>query len=56
MKSAGFKILGHDSCPIAPVFLGDAKLAGLIANDMFKEGIYVIGFSYPVVPKVIFYF
>jgi len=27
MKSAGFKILGHDDCPIAPVWLGDAKLA-----------------------------
>jgi hypothetical protein len=27
MKQAGFKILGHDDCPIAPVFLGDARLA-----------------------------
>lgn len=54
MKSAGFKILGHDSSPIAPVYIGDAKLAGVIANEMFKEGIYVIGFSYPVVPKVIY--
>ncbi len=28
MKKAGFKILGHDLCPIAPVYIGDAKLAG----------------------------
>ena len=50
MKKAGFTILGHDDCPIAPVFLGDARLAGDIADEMMKEGIYVIGFSYPVVP------
>ena len=50
MKKAGFKILGHDDCPIAPVFLGDARLASEIADEMMKEGIYVIGFSYPVVP------
>ena len=31
--------------------LGDAKLAADMADDMLKEGIYVIGFSYPVVPK-----
>jgi hypothetical protein len=28
MKKLGFKILGHDDCPIAPVYIGDAKLAG----------------------------
>jgi len=28
MKKAGFKILGHDQCPIAPVYIGDAKIAG----------------------------
>jgi len=28
MKKAGFTILGHDECPIAPVYLGDAKVAG----------------------------
>lgn len=50
MKKAGFTILGHDDCPIAPVFLGDAKLASEFAEEMMKENIYVIGFSYPVVP------
>jgi len=37
--------------PIVPIMLGDARLAGLIADDMLKEGVYVIGFSYPVVPQ-----
>ena len=50
MKKAGFKILGHDDCPIAPVFLEDARLASEFADEMMKENIYVIGFSYPVVP------
>jgi len=34
-----------------PIMLGDAQLAQNIAQDMLDEGIYVIGFSYPVVPK-----
>ena len=37
--------------PICPVMLGDAKLASAMAKDMLAEGIYVVGFSYPVVPK-----
>jgi glycine C-acetyltransferase len=37
--------------PIVPIMLGDAKLAHDMARDMLVEGIYVIGFSYPVVPK-----
>jgi len=37
--------------PIAPVWLGDAKLASQFAEEMLKRGIYVIGFSFPVVPK-----
>ena len=37
--------------PIAPIMLGDAKLAQEMARKMFARGIYVIGFSYPVVPK-----
>ncbi len=37
--------------PIVPIMLGDAKLAAGMADDLLKEGIYVIGFSYPVVPK-----
>jgi len=37
--------------PIVPIMLGDAKLAHAIAKDMLDEGIYVIGFSFPVVPR-----
>eukprot|EP01017_Pseudomicrothorax_dubius_P026451 TRINITY_DN2951_c0_g2_i3.p1 TRINITY_DN2951_c0_g2~~TRINITY_DN2951_c0_g2_i3.p1 ORF type:complete len:325 (-),score=92.78 TRINITY_DN2951_c0_g2_i3:49-1023(-) len=51
MKKAGFKILGHDLSPIAPVLLGDARIASEFADELLKEDIYVIGFSYPVVPK-----
>ncbi|CAM6000619.1 unnamed protein product [Sphagnum balticum] len=51
MKAAGFKIVGHDDCPIAPVWLGDAKLATEMSNKMLEDGIFVIGFSFPVVPK-----
>ncbi|MEQ2271304.1 hypothetical protein XENORESO_002405, partial [Xenotaenia resolanae] len=50
MTQAGFTISGS-SHPICPVMLGDARLASLMADDMLKHGIYVIGFSYPVVPK-----
>ena len=50
MKKRGFNIL-EGTHPICPVMLGDAKLAQDIAKDMLTEGIYVIGFSYPVVPK-----
>ena len=50
MIDAGFKIL-EGVHPIVPVMLGDAKLAKAIAGDLLGEGIYVIGFSYPVVPK-----
>ena len=37
--------------PIVPVMLGDAAVAGAMADRLLAEGIYVIGFSYPVVPK-----
>ena len=37
--------------PIVPIMLGDARLATLIADEMLTEGVYVIGFSYPVVPR-----
>jgi len=50
IKDAGFVILGNDH-PIVPIMLGNAKLASDFANDMLERGIYVIGFSYPVVPK-----
>jgi len=50
MTAAGFTISG-DNHPISPVMLGDAKLASDFADAMLQEGIYVIGFSFPVVPK-----
>ncbi|KAL1277722.1 hypothetical protein QQF64_024395 [Cirrhinus molitorella] len=50
MTQAGFTISGS-AHPICPVMLGDARLASLIADDMLKLGVYVIGFSFPVVPK-----
>ena len=50
MTKAGFKLAGEGH-PIIPVMLGDAKLASTFADLMLKEGIYVIGFSFPVVPK-----
>ena len=52
MAKAGFRILGHQDCPIAPVFLGEARLASEFGLEMLNnEGIYVVGFSFPVVPK-----
>ncbi|HPY16397.1 MAG TPA: aminotransferase class I/II-fold pyridoxal phosphate-dependent enzyme, partial [Polyangiaceae bacterium] len=50
MKKAGFTIK-EGIHPIVPVMLGDAKLAVNMAAALLQEGIYVIGFSYPVVPK-----
>ena len=50
MTAAGFTIK-QGIHPIAPLMLGDANLASDIAAAMLDEGIYVIGFSYPVVPK-----
>ncbi|SVD08849.1 uncharacterized protein METZ01_LOCUS361703, partial [marine metagenome] len=50
MKVAGFAIKSG-SHPIVPIMLGDANLAQSIARDMLNEGIYVVGFSFPVVPK-----
>jgi glycine C-acetyltransferase len=50
IEKAGFTTVGAGH-PIIPIMLGDAKLASDIARDMLDEGIYVIGFSYPVVPK-----
>ncbi len=51
MTEAGFEISGNRDHPIAPVMLGDAKLASQMADAMLKRGVFVIGFSYPVVPK-----
>ena len=50
MKDAGFDIVDGDSA-IVPVMLYDAKLSQTMANMLLEEGIYVIGFFYPVVPK-----
>ena len=50
MAKAGFNLLPGEH-PIIPVMLGDAKLAQEMAARMLDEGIYVIGFSFPVVPK-----
>lgn len=50
MKKAGFDIIDGDSA-IVPVMLYDAKLSQTMANLLLKEGIYVIGFFFPVVPR-----
>lgn len=50
MKNAGFDIIDGDSA-IVPVMLYDAKLSQTMANELLKQGIYVIGFFFPVVPK-----
>ncbi len=50
MEAAGFTLAGKDHA-IIPVMLGDAKLASEMADKMLQKGIYVVGFSYPVVPK-----
>jgi len=50
MAKLGFNIL-PGTHPISPVMLGDAALATKFADAMLKQGVYVIGFSYPVVPQ-----
>jgi glycine C-acetyltransferase len=50
MEVLGFELVPGDH-PIIPVMLGDAELATKMANALLEEGIYVIGFSFPVVPK-----
>ncbi len=50
LQSAGLKVL-PGTHPICPVMLGDAALAAQFADRMLAEGVYVIGFSYPVVPQ-----
>jgi glycine C-acetyltransferase len=50
MATLGFALAGAGH-PIVPVMLGDAKLASEMAARLLDEGIYVIGFSFPVVPK-----
>ena len=50
MEKAGFDLVGADAA-IVPVMLYDAKLSQTMANKLLDEGIYVIGFFFPVVPK-----
>ena len=50
MEKAGFDLVGADAA-IVPVMLYDAKLAQTMANRLLEEGIYVIGFFFPVVPR-----
>lgn len=50
MSEAGFMLAGADHA-IIPVMIGDARLAGELAEQLLAEGIYVVAFSYPVVPK-----
>lgn len=50
MTEAGFDIVAGEH-PIVPVMLGEARLAAGLADDLLEEGIYVIGFSFPVVPR-----
>jgi glycine C-acetyltransferase len=50
MEAAGFTLAGAGH-PIIPVMLGDAKVAGEMADRMLAKGIYVIAFSFPVVPR-----
>lgn len=50
MTALGFDLVPGDH-PIIPVMLGDAQLAKTMADKLLKEGIFVVGFSFPVVPK-----
>ena len=50
MTQAGFAVKPGFH-PIVPIMLGEARLAVEFANDLLEEGIYVVGFSYPVVPQ-----
>jgi glycine C-acetyltransferase len=50
MATLGFTLVPGEH-PIIPVMLGDAALATRMADALLVEGVYVIGFSYPVVPK-----
>jgi glycine C-acetyltransferase len=50
LRAAGIDFIDGDSA-IVPVMLYDAKLSQVMAEELLKKGIYVIGFFYPVVPK-----
>lgn len=50
MTESGFNIVPGEH-PIVPIMLGDARLASQVADYLLERGLYVIGFSFPVVPK-----
>ena len=50
MTAAGFQ-LAPGNHPIVPIMLGDAALAAAFSGKMLERGVYVVGFSFPVVPK-----
>ena len=50
MTSLGYTLLPGEH-PIVPIMLGDAALAGRVSEAMLEKGVYVVGFSYPVVPQ-----
>jgi glycine C-acetyltransferase len=50
LQAAGFTLAGADH-PIVPVMIGDAALAARMAERLLDEGVYVVGFSFPVVPR-----
>jgi glycine C-acetyltransferase len=50
IREAGFTVV-EGQHPIVPLMLGDARLAAQMADDMLRRGVYVVGFSYPVVPQ-----
>lgn len=50
MQAAGFTLAGANH-PIIPVMVGDASVAGAMAEKLLQRGVYVVGFSYPVVPQ-----
>ena len=51
MKSLGFKVGNEAIHPIVPIMTGEAKLAQEMSRALLDEGIFTVGFSYPVVPK-----
>jgi len=50
MEAAGFTLAGKDH-PIIPVMVGDASIASTMADALLQRGVYVVSFSYPVVPR-----
>jgi glycine C-acetyltransferase len=50
LTALGFRLIPGEH-PIIPIMLGDASLATAMADRLLKEGVYVVGFSYPVVPE-----